>query len=228
MVAKPARHQSIRFSPRLSQEAFFFFFPPLFCPGLSSDPVVILFLKLKKLDYGQICGSEIHRRIPDRTRQERKHIYLYRYIYWYFGAEINKTIVVFQNEPLNSTLALEMRSARQLSLLFRDAWLCEPEIKIQSDIIRQKGILVGYSSCSMSTVFSNYQISILWNTQKEKIGWFWNNSGCISPWMFTLSLYKARFEIIRSRRWALCNTSPPSSPSGVGARSLPAHLHNIL
>lgn len=47
-------------------------------------------------------------------------------------------IVAFQNEPLNSTLMLEIRSLRQLSLVFRDAWLCEPEIKIQSDIIRQK------------------------------------------------------------------------------------------
>lgn len=47
-------------------------------------------------------------------------------------------IVAFQNEPLNSALMLEIRSLRQLSLVFRDAWLCEPEIKIQSDIIRQK------------------------------------------------------------------------------------------
>lgn len=64
--------------------------------------------------------------------------------------------VVFQNEALNSTLVLEIRSLSLLSLFFRNAWLREIQIKIQSDIIRQKGILVGYSTCSMSTVFSNY------------------------------------------------------------------------
>lgn len=30
-------------------------------------------------------------------------------------------IVAFQNEPLNSALMLEIRSLRQLSLVFRDA-----------------------------------------------------------------------------------------------------------
>lgn len=69
-----------------------------------------------------------------------------------------------------------------LSFIFRDAWLHGPKIKIQSDIIRQKGILVGYGICSVSTVFGNYQISFLWNTQKEKSGWFWNTSSSVFSW----------------------------------------------
>ena len=71
MVAKPADINQSDFPPRLSEEAFF----SLFCPGLSSDPVVILFLKLKKLDYGQMYVSEIHRHILDCIRRrKRKHI----------------------------------------------------------------------------------------------------------------------------------------------------------
>lgn len=133
--------------------------------------------------------SEIHRHILDSTRRGENVISISPQKWMQ-----DVMIVVFQkkNEALNFTLVVEIRSLSQLSLVFRNAWLREAEIKIQSDIIRQKGILVGYSTCSMSTVFSNYQISILWNTQRKKIGWFWNNSGCISLWMFTLSLHKAQ------------------------------------
>lgn len=86
----------------------------LFCPGLSSDPVVILFLKLKKLDYGQMCVCADSQA---QTRQsEQKPIYIGSYINIYthiycvclciysLGISPNKRaedvmIAVFQNEP---------------------------------------------------------------------------------------------------------------------------------
>lgn len=175
--------------------------------------------------------SEIHRHILDCIRRrKRKHIISISPQKWMQDVMIVVFFFFFpQNEALNSALVLEIRSLSQLSSVFRNAWLREPKIKIQSDIIRQKGILVGYSTCSMSTVFSNYQISILWNTQRKKIGWVWNNSGCISLWMFTLSLHKAHFEIIRSRRRrVLCDASLLSSPGQYRTRSVWSDLHNLL
>lgn len=66
MVAKPADINQSDFSPRLSEEAFFF----LFCPGLSSDPVVILFLKLKKKKKNLIMVKCMSQRFTDASQTE--------------------------------------------------------------------------------------------------------------------------------------------------------------
>lgn len=129
MVAKPA---DINQSDFLLVYHRRIFFPlPCFAGAYHLTQLLSRFWSLKKkLDYGQMYVSEIHRHIPE-ARRGKKILSPQKWTQ-------DVMIVAFQNEPLNSTLMLEIRSLRQLSLVFRDAWLCEPEIKIQSDIIRQK------------------------------------------------------------------------------------------
>lgn len=114
MVAKPADINQSDFLLVYQRRLFF-----LFCPGLSSDPVVIPFLKLKKLDYGQMYRSEIHRHILDRTRRRKKKAY-YQYCTREMNAGCNDCS--FSKMSLfNSALMVEIRSLSQLSLVFRNA-----------------------------------------------------------------------------------------------------------